>query len=271
MLHSTAPSSFNMFPFGPHHAPQHPGGGAPHPAHHGEMFPHHNPHTHGHSHSQASGGGPQAQDQPAPKPRFLFKMPRVVPNQKEKFDSDEFLKRHSREGEVRYTGYRDRPIHERQNKFLNAARDGTTEIAFVGTGFNLIMNFDTSTNFNPALRQCDFDREPGKIHLKAPLILNGVCVRWRGWLDLERLDGVGSLEFDDDQSAVEDAKLREQVESYNRRLREFDEQSKARSRHLAGLVSSSGHGQFPSHHLQSDLLLEARKKHLELAASQQSI
>ena len=47
-----------------------------------------------------------------------------------------------------------------------------------------------------------------------------------------------------------------QVESYNRRLREFEEQSKARSRHLAGLVSTQ-HSQFPSHHhLQSDLLLE---------------
>ena len=48
-----------------------------------------------------------------------------------------------------------------------------------------------------------------------------------------------------------------QVESYNRRLREFEEQSKARSRHLAGLVSSQHSSQFPSHHhLQSDLLLE---------------
>ena len=37
--------------------------------------------------------------------------------------------------------------------------------AFVGTGFNLIMNFDTSTNFNPAHRQCDFDREPGKVSI----------------------------------------------------------------------------------------------------------
>ena len=27
-------------------------------------------------------------------------MPRVVPNQKEKFETDEFMKRHSREGEV---------------------------------------------------------------------------------------------------------------------------------------------------------------------------
>ena len=86
MLHSAAPSSFNMFPFG--HPPQHPGP-AP-PPHHGEMFHatthHHNPH-------------PQ-QTETAPKPKFLFKMPRVVPNQKEKFESDEFLKRHSREGEV---------------------------------------------------------------------------------------------------------------------------------------------------------------------------
>ena len=99
--------------------------------------------------------------------------------------------------QVRYTGYRDRPIHERQNKFLNAARDGSTEIvsrissldsveisenlklpnanslsssphhsqAFVATGFNIIMNFDTSTHFNPAHRQCDFDREVGKVSL----------------------------------------------------------------------------------------------------------
>jgi hypothetical protein len=36
-----------------------------------------------------------------PRPRFLFKMPRVVPNQKEKYDSDDLMKRHSREGEVR--------------------------------------------------------------------------------------------------------------------------------------------------------------------------
>ena len=35
--------------------------------------------------------------------------------------------------------------------------------AFVTTGFNLILNYDTSTNFNPAHRQSDFDREPGKV------------------------------------------------------------------------------------------------------------
>lgn len=32
--------------------------------------------------------------------------------------------------------------------------------------------------------------------------MNGVCVRWRGWIDLERLDGVGCLEFDEDKALV---------------------------------------------------------------------
>ena len=91
MLHSAAPSSFNMFPFGHHPPPQHGGGhghgmvgGPPPHVHHADMF-----------HAQQ-----QHVPEPPPKPRFLFKMPRVVPNQKEKFESDEFLKRHSREGEV---------------------------------------------------------------------------------------------------------------------------------------------------------------------------
>ena len=78
-------------------------------------------------------------------------------------------------------------------------------------------------------------------------------------MDLERLDGVGCLEYDEENAVIEDAKLREQVELYNRRLREIEERNKATSRHLAGLVSSSGHSGFPSHHhLQSDLLLEVR-------------
>lgn len=35
-----------------------------------------------------------------PKPRFIFKMPRVVPDQKAKFESDELFRRLSRESEV---------------------------------------------------------------------------------------------------------------------------------------------------------------------------
>ena len=68
---------------------------------------------------------------------------------------------------------------------------------------------------------------------------------------------MGCLEFDEESAVIEDAKLREQVELYNRRLREIEERNKATSRHLAGLVTSTGHSQFPSHHhRQSDMLLE---------------
>lgn len=38
-----------------------------------------------------------------PKPRFIFKMPRVVPDQKAKFESDELFRRLSRESEVSTT------------------------------------------------------------------------------------------------------------------------------------------------------------------------
>lgn len=41
-----------------------------------------------------------------PKPRFIFKMPRVVPDQKAKFESDDLFKRLSRESEVRYYSIR---------------------------------------------------------------------------------------------------------------------------------------------------------------------
>ncbi|CAB4062020.1 Protein big brother,Protein brother,Core-binding factor subunit beta [Lepeophtheirus salmonis] len=138
-------------------------------------------------------------------------MPRVVPNQKEKFESDDTMKKNSRESEVRYTGFRDRPLHERQAKFHCSLREG----------------------YSLHQRQCDFEKEPGRVHIRSPFILNGVCVRWRGYLDLERLDGVGCIEFDEDTAKVEDAILREQVEAYNRRLREFEEHAKERQRQLA--------------------------------------
>lgn len=41
-----------------------------------------------------------------------------------------------------------------------------------------------------------------QVFLKAPMILNGVCVIWRGWIDLQRLDGMGYLEYDDERAQV---------------------------------------------------------------------
>lgn len=41
-----------------------------------------------------------------------------------------------------------------------------------------------------------------QVYLKAPMILNGVCVIWKGWIDLQRLDGMGYLEYDDERAQV---------------------------------------------------------------------
>ena len=73
--------------------------------HHG-LHPHDGFHPHGagappHPHQFHPHMHPNHHAEP-PKPRFMFKMPRVVPNQKEKFETDDLMKRHSREGEVRH-------------------------------------------------------------------------------------------------------------------------------------------------------------------------
>ncbi|CAH0557591.1 unnamed protein product [Brassicogethes aeneus] len=161
-----------------------------------------------------------------PRPKFIFKMPRVVPDQKAKFESDELFRRLSREGEVRFTGFRDRPQDERVVRFQNSCREGHTEIAFAATGTNLQLIFTPPTTAYTPDKECDFDKEPGKVHLKASFIMNGVCVRWRGYIDLERLDGVGCVEFNEEKAAQEDALLREQIERYNQRLREFEDKQR---------------------------------------------
>lgn len=48
-----------------------------------------------------------------------------------------------------------------------------------------------------------------QVHIKSAFIMNGVCVRWVGWIDLERLDGIGCLEYAEDRAAAEDARLRQ--------------------------------------------------------------
>ena len=41
--------------------------------------------------------------------------------------------------------------------------------------------------------------------------MNGVCIRWRGWIDLKRLEGMACLEFDDETAKIEDAILKQQL------------------------------------------------------------
>lgn len=162
-----------------------------------------------------------------PKPRFIFKMPRVVPDQKAKFESDELFRRLSRESEIRYTGYRERAAEERQIRFQNGCREGHTEISFVASGTNLQLVFNANQNPYIQDKECDFEKEQGRVHIKSHFIMNGVCVRFRGWVDLERLDGAGCLEYDERRAIHEDAILREQIDRYNQRLREFEDTKRA--------------------------------------------
>lgn len=67
--------------------------------------------------------------------------------------------------QVKYTGYRDRPIEERQIRFQNACRtEGRAEIAFVTSGTNLQLTFNHNMGPYAHERECDFDKEHGKVN-----------------------------------------------------------------------------------------------------------
>uniref|UniRef100_A0A8C2JPX3 Core-binding factor subunit beta n=1 Tax=Cyprinus carpio TaxID=7962 RepID=A0A8C2JPX3_CYPCA len=134
--------------------------------------------------------------------------------------------------EIKYTGFRDRPHEERQARFQNACRDGRSEIAFVATGTNLSLQFFPANLHGdqrqaPTREYVDFERETGKVYLKAPMILNGVCVIWRGSIDLQRLDGMGCLEYDDERAQQEDALAQAAFEEARRRTRDFEDRDRS--------------------------------------------
>ncbi|XP_074058935.1 core-binding factor subunit beta isoform X4 [Macrotis lagotis] len=130
-------------------------------------------------------------------------MPRVVPDQKSKFENEEFFRKLSRECE-----------------------------AFVATGTNLSLQFFPASwqgepRQTPSREYVDLEREAGKVYLKAPMILNGVCVIWKGWIDLQRLDGMGCLEFDEERAQQEDALAQQAFEEARRRTREFEDRDRS--------------------------------------------
>ncbi|KAK7500236.1 hypothetical protein BaRGS_00008459, partial [Batillaria attramentaria] len=94
-----------------------------------------------------------------------------------------------------------------------------------GRGDRMVVTVRAIVACRQCLRNCD-ETVRASVHLKSQFILNGVCVIWRGWVDLVRLDGIGCLEFDDERAEAEDALLREQIEQYNRRLRDFEERQR---------------------------------------------
>ncbi|XP_014403283.1 PREDICTED: core-binding factor subunit beta [Myotis brandtii] len=105
-------------------------------------------------------------------------------------------------------------------------------LAFVATGTNLSLQFFPASwqgeqRQTPSREYVDLEREAGKVYLKAPMILNGVCVIWKGWIDLQRLDGMGCLEFDEERAQQEDALARHASEEARRRTREFEDRDRS--------------------------------------------
>ena len=107
---------------------------------------------------------------------------------------------------------------------------------FISTGTNLTLLFcrnalseDRPIDTRPTKENVDFELELGKVsvydaivflfylslssffkvHLCSSFIMNGVCVKWIGWIDLETLSGKAKLLFDD-----HNAKVNEQLKSY---------------------------------------------------------
>lgn len=80
---------------------------------------------------------------------------------------------------------------------------------FVATGTNLTLQFchngladEKTPDIRPSKESVDFDREPNRVHMQAKFIMNGVCVKWIGWIDLEQLTGKARLIFDEEQAKV---------------------------------------------------------------------
>ena len=108
-------------------------------------------------------------------------------------------------------------------------KQGHTQITFVSTGTNISLQFVARGLYGdklqsaPSKEQVDFDRESGKVHLAASLILNGVCVKFVGWIDMDTLNGKAQLLFDEERAKKEDKLMKESIELAQEKQRQFDE------------------------------------------------
>ncbi|CAB3985489.1 core-binding factor subunit beta-like isoform X1 [Paramuricea clavata] len=131
-------------------------------------------------------------------------MPRVVENQRAKFETDPVLRQLQEDSEIRYIDHCDCSLEERRVRFRTECHEGSSKIGFIGNGVHLLLSFPkvagsryTSSEF------VDFSCEMGKVYIQCPLIFNGVCVKFFGCLVLQTLAGIGHLEFDETQAQVE--------------------------------------------------------------------
>ena len=139
---------------------------------------------------------------------MLCEMSRFVPDQRTVFESNELFRRLSSETETKYIGYLSNNIEDRRLRFQASCRSGKAEIAFINCGLNIVLicfpwNVSNTQGVIPPKDYVNFEKEHGKVHLKAPFILNGVCVCYKGWIDLSCLDGMGCIEFDEERAQIE--------------------------------------------------------------------
>lgn len=157
-------------------------------------------------------------------------MPRVVQDQKTKFETDEIFKKLSLDVDVKYTAYKERPAEERKRKFVEDLHEGHSVVTFVPTGTNLSLQFcprglsdDKPPDTRPSTETVNFDQEPNRVHLKSNFIMNGVCVRWVGWIDLEQLTGKARLIYDEDTAKSEDDIMRRVMKETQDRVRMYED------------------------------------------------
>jgi len=149
-------------------------------------------------------------------------MPRVVQNQQSHFKNDDFFKKISRESEVRYTAHKELRHEERVKLFYQECKNGDAlDVAILSTGTSIKLTTEdlqaavgatkTSNSVQPDSSEggyYDLGREPNKVWIQSPMILNGVCVKWRGYIDINQLEGCGKFDYDEARGSVEAEALR---------------------------------------------------------------
>lgn len=130
------------------------------------------------------------------------RIPRVVPDQKFKFNTNDVLTDLAVNRQIVYIGHKDKPQNERCWHFSGECSKGEISIVFKPSGIHCDLFFNPSQGLETG-NGCTYDKYPGKIHFVSPTILNGVCVKVCGWLDSLTLDGVAYLEYDEENASKE--------------------------------------------------------------------
>ena len=86
-------------------------------------------------------------------PEHVFK---VAPDQRRKFETNELMRRLSREFDVKYAGNKEKSHEERIIMFQNSCRVGRAEISFTALGINYSLRFfppgDDVTGLDPSYK-----------------------------------------------------------------------------------------------------------------------